>query len=262
MKGFFLPLITLLLSLLMYFINFSTLPFFSQFYNILRSAIYPLFELKGNMAEATKRAIETYVLLKNVSEENQRLRKELEEYRLYKAQLFTCENNLKSLSKAIDLPFQPGNYPIVYASVIAYDPSGRDTFVLINRGQDRGISEGMLVFSGDNLVGIVDSVYGSSSRIRTVFSEEFTLSSGVGDRAYIYRGGFPMGSLLHVRVEDEIKAGDIVYIRVPGKAFPHFTIGTVQRVSHEEKGFFKKVDVRPSADIRKAHILLIIKERL
>ncbi|RME12528.1 MAG: rod shape-determining protein MreC, partial [Aquificota bacterium] len=190
------------------------------------------------------------------------LRKELEEYKLYKAQLLTCENNLKNLNKAIDLPFQPGNYPLVYASVIAYDPSGRDAFVLVNKGQDKGLSQGMLVFSGDNLVGIVDSVYGSSSRIRTVFSEEFTLSSGVGDKAYIYRGGFPTGSLLHVRVEDEIKVGDMVYVRVPGKNFPHLTIGTVQRVSNEEKGFFKRVEVRPSADIRKAHILLIIKEPL
>lgn len=262
MKDYVVPFIALLLSILIYFINLSTLPYFNHAYSLLRSAVYPLFELKGNISEASRKAIETYVLLKNVSEENQRLRKELEEYRLYKTQLITCENNLRNLSKAIDIPFQPGNYPILYASVIAYDPSGRDTFVLVNRGQDKGVSEGMLVFSGDNLVGIVDSVYGSSSRIRTVFSEEFTLSAGAGDKAYIYKGGFPMGSLLHVKVEDEIKVGDEVYLRVPGKAFPQLKIGTVQHISNEEKGFFKKVEVKPSADIRRTSLLLIIKERL
>lgn len=262
MKGSAAPLIALFLSLLLYFANLSAMPYLSHVYNLLRSAIYPLFELKGSMAETTRRMLDTYAILKDVSQENQRLRKELEEYRLYRTQLLTCERNLRSLSESVDLPFQSGSYPLVYAGIIAYDPSGRDAFVLVNRGQDRGLSEGMLVFLGENLVGIVERVYGSSSRIRTVFSDEFTLSAGARDRAYIYRGGFPTGSLLHVRAEDEIKVGDLVYVRVPGKSFPQLHIGTVQQVSSEEKGFFKKVEVKPSVDIRKASFLLVIKERL
>lgn len=262
MKGFVAPSIALLLSIVIYFINLSALPYLSRVYNLLRLAVYPFFELKGNVQENTKRIVETYLFLRNVSEENYRLRQELEEYKLYKAQLLACESNLKSLSQAIDLPLPSGKYSIVYANVVAYDPSGRDTFVLINKGQDKYISEGMLVFSGENLVGIVDSVYGSSSRIRTVFSEEFTLSVGVEDKAYIYRGGFPMGSLLHVKVDDKINVGDVVYVRVPGKVFPQLKVGTVQQVSHDGKGFFKKVDVKPSADVRGAYLILVIRERL
>ncbi|WPM31883.1 rod shape-determining protein MreC [Hydrogenobacter sp. T-2] len=262
MKSYVVPFTALLLSVVVYFINFSTLPYLNQVYNFLRLAVYPLLELKGNIQENTRRIVETYLFLKNVSEENNRLRKEVEEYKLYKAQLFACENNLKSLSQAMNIPFNPSKYSIVYANVVAYDPSGRDTFVLINRGQDKGISEGMLSFSGEGLVGIVDSVYGSSSRIRTVFSEEFTLSAGVGDKAYIYRGGFPTGSLLHVKLDDEINIGDVVYVRVPGRTFPQFKIGTVEEVYHDGKGFFKKVKVKPYLDIRKVSLLVVIRERL
>ncbi len=262
MKSYIAPLIALLLSIVVYFISLSTLPYLNQVYNLLRLAVYPFFELKGKIQENTKRIVETYLLLKNMSEENDRLRKELEEYKLYKIQLLACENNLKILSQVIDIPFSPSKYSIVYANVIAYDPSSRDTFVLINRGQDKGISEGMLAFSGESLVGIVYSVYGSSSRIRTVFSEEFTLSAGVGDKAYIYRGGFPTGSLLHVKMDDEINVGDVVYVRVPGRAFPQLKIGTVQQVSHDGKGFFKKVEVKPYADIRRVSLLVVIRERL
>ncbi len=262
MKGYIAPFIVLILSIVTYVMNLSTSPYLSQVYNLLRSVVYPFFELKGNIQENTKRLVETYLLLKNVSEENFKLKRELEEYRLYKAQFLACENNLRSLSQAIDIPFLPSKYPIVYANVVAYDPSGRDAFVLINRGQDKGISEGMLAFSAEYLVGIVDRVQGNSSRIRTVFSEEFTLSAETGDKAYIYKGGFPVGSLLHVRTDDEINVGDVVYVRVPGKVFPQIRIGTVQEVTHDGKGFFKKVEVRPFADIRRVSFLVIIKEGL
>ncbi len=262
MKSYIAPITALLLSVIVYFINFSTLPYLNQVYNFLRLAVYPFLELKGNIQENTKRIVETYLFLKNVSEENSRLRKEVEEYKLYKAQLLACEKDLKSLSQVMDIPFNLSRYSIVYASVIAYDPSGRDTFLLINKGQDSGISEGMLAFSGEGLVGIVDNVYGSSSRIRTVFSEEFTLSAEVGGKAYIYKGGFPTGSLLYVKVEDEINIGDVVYVRIPGKTFPQFKIGTVEEVYHDGKGFFKKVEVKPYLDIRRVSFLVVIRERL
>ncbi len=262
MTSYVKPFVAIFLSIVVYFMNLSTLPYISQVYNLFRSAVYPFFELKGSLQEGTRKIVEKYVLLKDLKEENNRLRKELEEYKLYKAQLLACENSLKSLSQAMDIPFKPSDYPIVYANVIAYDPSSRDTFVLVNRGQDKGISEGMLAYSGENLVGIVDSVYVGSSKIRTVFSEDFTFSAGVGDKAYIYKGGFPMGSLLHVKADDEVNVGDVVYVRVPGKVFPQLKIGTVQQVSYDGKGFFKKVYVKPFADIRRISLLLIISERL
>ncbi len=262
MKGYITPLLALILSLMLYFINLSTLPYLNSAYTLLRSLVYPLFEIKANVEEATRHAIGTYVFLKNVDEENKRLREDLEKYKLYKSQLLACESALKDMSKALGSPLQISNYPIIYASIIAYDPSSRDAFVIVNRGQDKGVSEGMLVFSGEDLVGMVDSVYGSSSRIRTVFSEEFTFSASVGDKAYIYRGGFPTGSLLHVKVDDEIRVGDAVYVRVPGRVFPQLKIGIVQGVSQDGKSFFKKVDVKPSVDIRRISLLTIISERL
>ena len=128
MKSYIAPITALLLSVIVYFINLSTLPYLNQVYNFLRLAVYPFLELKGNIQENTKRIVETYLFLKNVSEENSRLRKEVEEYKLYKAQLLACEKDLKSLSQVMDIPFNLSRYSIVYANVIAYDPSGRDTF--------------------------------------------------------------------------------------------------------------------------------------
>lgn len=262
MKGQGPAFLLLSLSLLLYFSNPSTLPYVNKAYNFLRLMVQPLFELKGLVVESTRKALETYVLLSRVGEENRRLRGQLEECAIYRTQLQTCETNLLHISKLIELTPELKHYPLLYASVIAYDPSGNDAFLIVNRGQGAGLKEGMVVFHGDNLVGILDRVYGGSSRVRTVFSQEFSISALLGDKAYIYRGGHPYGSLLHVNLEDEVKVGDVVFLRVPGKNFPQLTIGTVHSVYQEGKSFFKRVEVRPAVDIRRLSLCIVIKEEL
>ena len=252
----------MLLALFLHFSNLSTLSYFSRVHELFRFMVQPLFELKGVVQETTKQALNTYVFLKGVSEENQRLRRELEGCALYRSQLQRCEENLLQISRLLDLNQQVEHYSVTYASVIAYDPSGKDNFIIIDKGQGDGLQEGMLVFYGDSLLGMVEKVYGGSSRVRTVFSQEFSISALSGDKAYIYKGGYPYGSLLHVNLEDTLKEGDIVYLRVPGKSFPKLTIGSVKSVSQESSGFFKSVQVSPAVDVRRVSFCIVIKEKL
>ncbi|MFN3976381.1 MAG: rod shape-determining protein MreC [Aquificaceae bacterium] len=262
MKRYGVQALVLFLSVFLYFTNLSALPFINQLYNFLRSLVQPLFELKGNITENTKNAINTYILLKEASIENQKLKKELQAYQLYKLQLYACEKELQNLSKAMNLPFEIKETSLVYANVIAYDPSGNDTFILINKGQDAGLWEGMVVFYEDKLVGIVDEVYGSSSRVRTVFSKDFSISATSRDKAYIYKGGYPYGLLLHVNLEDQLKMGDLVLLRSPSKNIPPLVIGMVSSISEEGKSFFKRVEVKPAIDIRRVSTCTLIKEKL
>ncbi|MDW8066419.1 MAG: rod shape-determining protein MreC [Aquificaceae bacterium] len=262
MKRHALAVLALFISLILYFINLSALPFFESVYSLTKQVIQPLFELKGVLVDRTRHFFEVYVFLKDVSLENQRLKRQLQACALYKSQLHACESNLTALSNTINLSQNIKSYPILYAHVIAYDPSGNETFILIDRGQDAGIEEGMVVFHGSHLVGIVDKVYGGSSRVRTVFSGDFSISAVSGEKAYIYRGGYPYGSLLHVNLEDPIREGDSVFLRVPGKYFPMLVIGTVHSVSQEGGSFFKSVKVKPFSDIRKLYFCIVIKEKL
>ncbi len=262
MKRYLIQLFALVVSLFIYFVNLSALPYIGFFHNTLKTLVQPLFEFKGNLIEFTKSMINTYVILVNVSKENQELKKELQACNLYKVQLSTCENNLLSVSRIINLPLEVKRLSIVYAGIIAYDPSGNDTFILINKGQDAGLSEGMIAFYEDKLIGIVDRVYGSSARIRTVFSKDFSISAMANSKAYIYKGGYPYGFLLHVGLEDPIKVGDVVLLRSPLGNIPSFTIGKVSRISEEDKGFFKRVEVKPAVDIRRISYCILIKEKL
>ena len=108
----------------------------------------------------------------------------------------------------------------------------------------------------------MDEVYGGSSRVRTVFSKDFSISATSKDKAYIYKGGYPYGSLLHVNLEDPLKVGDTVFLRSPSKNLPPFIIGTVVSISEEGKSFFKKVEVKPAVDVRRISICTLIKDKL
>ncbi len=261
MKSYFWHILFLLLSLLAYFTNLSSLPFVNSLSNAVKFFIYPIYELKSFVYERARESINTYVYLVHVSKENQVMRRELERYKLYKAELEACQYNLLQISRLMDLSGEFEKYNMAYTRIIAYDPSGLDTFILVDKGQEAGITDGMLALYDNMLVGIVEKAYVGSSRIRTVYSNDFSISASAGGKAYIYKGGFPEGYLLHVKVEDNIKKGEEVYLRLPDKNLPMLLIGVVDMVSSDSKGFFKKVSVKPLADIRSLSFCLILKEK-
>ncbi|MFN7064824.1 MAG: rod shape-determining protein MreC [Aquificaceae bacterium] len=262
MKRYALLILSFFMSSLLYFANLSTVPYFNQLYEFLKYSVHPLLEAKGKVSERARNLWNRYIFLKDVSTENQRLRGELQECEMQRALMLTYQRALTDIAESIDLPFETKSYSLIYANIIAYDPSGNDTFLLIDRGSGSGVSEGMIVFYRDTLVGIVDEAYGSSSRIRTVFSKEFSISSMSGNKAYIYKGDYPYGMLLYVKEEDELEVGDTVFLRLPNKKLPEFVIGRVSQILDEEEGFFKKVYVKPSVDIRRIALCTILKEEL
>lgn len=261
MKRHAVYLLLMLLFSILYLINLSTLPLVATVERLFESLVSPIYQLKAYIRDRVEGMVKNYLALAQASKERDRLRKEVEELSLYKAQLATCERNLMELAKAVEFTQEVQRHRIIFASITAYDASGRDAFVIINMGRDAGIEEGFIVAYGKHLVGVVDRAYAGSSRVRTVYSEDFTISAEAGGRAYIYKGGFPTGNLLHVKVEDELRVGDRVFLRVKGKYLPMLDIGTVEGIKYEGKGFFKEVRVKPLADIRRAEILTVLKEK-
>ncbi len=252
------------LSLLIYFSNLSSSRYFSFLYNVIYSLLMPMIELKTHIANAVSNSVNRYIYLVDVEKRNRELSKQVQELYLYKSQLKTCEMSLKNLSELMGVQAQNYTKDIVFAGIIGYDPSGMDTFVIIDKGRDQGIEEGFVVFYKDKFVGIVDKVFGSSSRIRTVYSQDLTISSTTEStgKSYIYKGGWRYGQLLYVNVEDPVEKSDVVLLRDNKKVIPAFIIGTVLKSEQGSDQFFKKVLVLPSVDIRKLEYVVVIKARL
>jgi Cell shape-determining protein len=173
------------------------------------------------------------------------------------SELEGCKRELSQLKRIME------EHPAVeytLAGVVAYDPSGRDEFMLLDKGKRDGLEEGFVVAHRNVFLGIVDQVYAGTSRVRTVWSENLHVSATAGEKNYIYRGGFPKGSLLHVAQEDELKKGEKVFLR--SLELPPLEIGEVYGVYPSGEQFFKRVEVKPYGDVRRVDFVLVLRRRL
>lgn len=198
---------------------------------------------KGNLRLITK--------LRKLEQENAVLEREIQSYRAL----------IGKLEKDLDFYFKTeAKYTI--SKIIFYDPSGNDRFFIIRGGIDKGIKKGSLVVSQGVVLGIVDEVYLTTSKVITLFNEKCSLPVKVEllDKVYIYKGGFPEGRLLYVDIEDAVPLGGRVYYKDLTLKIPEFPIGTITKVSFQNNPFFKDVRVRPLLSPRETEFVVVFLE--
>ena len=256
MKQRILYLFLFVLSVGLYLTNLLSYPAVSFLFGFVSKIFSPVLELKSQISQKTTDLVNTYLLLVDVQKENKRLLEEIAKLNLQIAELQTCKRELSQIKQAQE--FLEG-LDYVLARVIAYDPSGMDQFIIIDRGKKDGLEEGFVVVYKNVFVGILDQVSTSSSRAITVWSDTLSVSAIANGKSYIYKGGFPTGRLLHVLEEDDIKQGDLVLLRSPN--IPSFEIGKVQPLFEREQ-FFKRVQVKPIADVRRMEFVAVLRGRL
>ncbi len=257
MKGWLLYFFLFVLSLFSYLFSLSSYPLLSPFIGLVNSLLLPVIELKAQTTRKVQELVDTYVFLVNVQKRNRELLEEVNKLNLRTSELEGCKRELSQLRET-QTTFPEVEYIVV--DVIAYDPSGRDEFILLNMGKRDGLEEGFAVAYKNTFLGIIDQVYGSTSRVRTVWSGDLYVSATAGGKNYVYRGGFPEGSLLHVAQEDELKKGEKVFLR--SLNLPPLEIGEVYKVFSSGEQFFKKVEVKPYGDVRKVDFVLVLRSRL
>ncbi|WP_461829821.1 rod shape-determining protein MreC [Aquifex sp.] len=189
--------------------------------------------------------------LRKLEEENAVLRKEVE----------SLKSLIGRLEKDLDFFFQSEAKYLV-SKIIFYDPSGNDRFFIIRGGMDRGITKGSLVVSRGKVLGVVEEVFLSTSKVITLFNEKCSLPAKVKllDKVYIYKGDFPEGKLLYVDIEDAVPLGGEVYYKDLTLKIPEFPIGTITRVSYQNNPFFKDVRVKPLISPREVEFVVVFLE--
>lgn len=228
---------------------------------ITYSLLLPFYKARADLQEYMEEKIKTYILLVDTQKKNIELSKKIEELELYKSMYESCEISLEKLSNDLGITeFSTKKYNVINAKITGYDTKGRDEYILINKGRNENLKEGFLVFSNQNLVGVIEKVFPTSSIVLTVYSDRFSLSATPLDytKNYIYKGGWIEGELLYVLHEDDIKVGSYIVVRGVKEQLPAFIIGKVSKVEDIKGEFFKKVYVKPSVDIRKLEYVSIL----
>ncbi len=220
--------------------------------NSLGSGIYSIFDLFSSK--------------KKLLEENDRLKKELEDIREENVSLIGDRNELASLRQLYQLDQGYSQYPKVAARVVSRDDSNWYNMFTIDKGSDDGIEKNMNVIAGNGLVGIVTEVGKSYSKVRSIIDDNSYVSGMFlrtsdtcdvkGNLTTINDGYIEVE---RISVDAEIEEGyEIVTSYVSDRYLDGILIGYVKDIVTEPDNMTMTAKVVPVVDFNRLDTVLVI----
>jgi len=165
---------------------------------------------------------------------------------------------LLEFGERVDLPALP-------AQVIAEDSSSWFRTVVIDKGGEDGVREGMPVVGAEGVIGRIIKSTPRQSRVLLITDASSSVASVIQRNRTrgVSRGrGDSLAFDFALRQKD-IEVGDRVVTSGVGGVFPKgLLVGEVTRVLKEEYGLFQAVKVLPAVDFsRLEEVLVLLKDR-
>jgi rod shape-determining protein MreC len=152
---------------------------------------------------------------------------------------------------------------LVGSQVIGRDPNPYVSFVIINRGRQDGLEQGMpVVAGGGRLVGRIDEVRPSWAKVQLLIDPSSRVNGIVqASRATGLVAGQPDGSLVLEQVPqaDQISVGDTVVTSGRGGLLPKgLIIGQVLMIEQLNVEAYQQAELQPAVDFRRLESVLVI----
>lgn len=137
--------------------------------NVLRDAASPVNDIYTSIVDHG-----------SLVRENEDLREQMEELLTQLADQQTNQQTIESLEDALGVKENRPEDKLLAAHVIAQDVSGQKRMIAIDRGQNDGLDEGMVVMSGaGSLVGTVSAAYEEYAWIRLITDPDSAVNAQV-----------------------------------------------------------------------------------
>ena len=148
------------------------------------------------------------------------------------------------------------------AKVIGRDPSPFLKYILIDQGSDQGIRAGMPVVTNKGLVGKIEAVTASASRVKLITDSTSMINAVVVDvDADCMLQGSITGDVTIEMVSQDVKLepGQVIQTSGLGGDFPaDFIIGQVLNVNQINNEIFQSASVLPAEDFNSLQAVLVV----
>ncbi len=236
-------------------------PILRVFTNTSYVILTPVLKIQRELEEEVEKTLEFWKSFKGNLRLVTRIRKLEQENAVLRNELESYKRLIGKIERDLDFYFK-SKAKYLISKIIFYDPSGNERFFIIRGGIDKGIKKGSLVVSHGVVLGVVDEVFLSTSKVISLFNERCSLPVRVdlSDKIYIYKGSYPEGKLLYVDIEDTLPLNGRVYYKDLTLRIPEFPIGIITRVSYQNNPFFKEVRVKPLISPREVEFVVVFLE--
>ncbi len=204
-----------------------------------------------------------YVFLTRVQLENEELQREISNLREENNRL---RESILAERRLARLAADQAKYSATatVAQVFARDPSNWFKTILVNKGEEDGVTKDMAVITADGVVGRVIEASPTVAKVLQITDPNSALD------VLIQRSrcqGIMEGKMedlciiKYVQKSDDIQVGDPVITSGLGGIFPKGLLaGTVTKVDRKRLGIFQYVEVKPSVDFARLEEVLIVGE--
>ena len=224
------------------------------------SAVTPAARVLEGIRGGGSGFLHNYILLRDASAENRRLKAELDKLKLENINL---KNDLNTADRARALQIFQEKTPskTVASTIIATGAGANSHVVFVDRGSVAGVLRGMPVVTPDGIVGKVIQAYPIASEVLLISDPDF--AAGVmtqkGVRGNLKGQGTTQCRVDYVPFEDKVEVGEIFYTSGDDRVFPRgFPAGIVKSVKPAQP--FKEIMVEPVGLRRGLEDVLILIE--
>lgn len=203
---------------------------------------------------------EKYIDLVNLKQENLQLRAMLDDYQQELDQY--REGYTRFLHFERELEFkQQDKFPSITARVVGRDVDRWFYNIIVDRGENDGVIEGMVARTSFGVVGQVIHVSKNYSKILLANAPSSAIDAMIQKTRVrgILKGAGKDGYILHYVLKNEqVAKGDLIVTAGIGGMFSSgIPIGTVSSVGKARRGMFQEIKVEPVIDFQKLEFLFI-----
>ncbi len=167
------------------------------------------------------------------------------------------ESDYKELLKANDFKINNG-LNLIMSKVYLRNIYEFKNTVMIYKGKEDGIVEGMAVISDMGLIGVVDNTLASSSEVRLITNKSSNISVKVGDNYGILKMADGVLVVSNLQTYDVINIGDKVYTSGIGNLPGDIYVGEVTKINVNATEIEKIVEVKPGANLDDINYVLVV----
>ncbi|KRL06742.1 rod shape-determining protein MreC [Liquorilactobacillus hordei DSM 19519] len=245
--------------------NKSTPPIIQQFGNdvaglVDRVVSYPVSAV-GNAGGAVENLLNTY-------QENQKLKKQVDNLASEKVSNQTIRKENAALKKQLKLNKSLTNYTAVTSYVIARTPSSWQNQIIISKGSLAGVKKNASVLSDKGLIGRVTEVNKTNSKVELISTTNdnadrfattiLTDDGSVNGLITNYNSNTNRLIMGQIDSKKTMKKGDKVITSGMGGNSPQgIYVGTVMKVEKDDYGLATKVEIKPAADLTNLNVVTV-----
>ena len=231
---------------------------YGPFHQLTMEFLGPLQSGFSTAAKGARTLWDDYVDLLNVRDENYRLKallnsydEKLAKYREAYATYLHLEEELQ-FRKTVD-------FPPLTARVIGKDPAFWFHTIIVDRGENDGVVEGMVALTSNGIVGQVIHVSRNYCKILLAIAPSSAIDVIVQKNRVrgILKGAGEEGYVLHYVLKNaDVEKGDLIVTAGIGGVFASgIPVGTVTAVHRKKRGMFLEIEVTPSIDFQRLELV-------